>query len=111
MAHGLYGRPLPNQRTGAPLRLVVPWKYGYKSIKAVTRIRLCESQPVSSWAQASPSEYGFYANVNPEVGHPRWNQRRELRIGGLTRRPARPFNGYAEEVASLYCGRSPVPTL
>jgi methionine sulfoxide reductase catalytic subunit len=103
VATGLYGRPLPNQN-GAPLRLAVPWKYGFKSIKAVTRIRLVESPPASSWARAAPSEYGFYGNVNPEVAHPRWSQRRELRIGETAKRATLMFNGYADQVASLYAG-------
>lgn len=103
LASGLYGKPLPAQN-GAPLRLVVPWKYGFKSIKAITRIRLVESQPISSWMRASPSEYGFYANVNPSVAHPRWSQAREMRVGQLGKRPTLPFNGFADEVASLYGG-------
>jgi sulfoxide reductase catalytic subunit YedY len=100
---GLYGKPLPNQN-GAPLRLAVPWKYGFKSIKAITRIRLVESPPQTSWMQAAPSEYGFYANVNPEVPHPRWSQKREVRIGEMAKQPTLPFNGYAEQVAPLYAG-------
>jgi methionine sulfoxide reductase catalytic subunit len=103
LATGMYGKPLPNQN-GAPLRLVVPWKYGFKSIKAIARIRLVSSMPASSWSQAAPSEYGFYANVNPGVAHPRWSQRRETRLGELTKRDTLPFNGYAEQVASLYQG-------
>ncbi|MEQ8232161.1 MAG: protein-methionine-sulfoxide reductase catalytic subunit MsrP [Gammaproteobacteria bacterium] len=106
LATGLYGEPLPNQN-GAPLRLVVPWKYGYKSIKAVARITLTRSQPVSSWQQASPSQYGFYGNVNPDVAHPRWSQRREVRVGELGKRDTLPFNGYAEQVAGLYAGMDP----
>ncbi len=100
---GMYGRELPNQN-GAPLRLVVPWKYGFKSIKSIVKIRLTETQPPTSWNLSAPGEYGFYANVNPDVDHPRWSQRRERRIGDLRRRPTRPFNGYAEEVAPLYAG-------
>jgi len=100
---GVYGQPLPNQN-GAPLRLAVPWKYGFKSIKAITRVRLVETQPVTSWTQAAASEYGFYANVNPEVAHPRWSQRREVRIGELAKQATLPFNGYASQVASLYTG-------
>jgi sulfoxide reductase catalytic subunit YedY len=100
---GLYGNPLPTQN-GAPLRLAVPWKYGFKSIKAITRIRLVEGRPTSSWMQAAPSEYGFFANVNPEVAHPRWSQRREVRIGEVAKRATLPFNGYAAQVASLYSG-------
>lgn len=103
LATGLYGQPLPTQN-GAPLRLAVPWKYGFKSAKAIVRIRLVEQPPVSSWMQASPSEYGFFANVNPEVAHPRWSQRRETRLGELSKRATLPFNGYAAEVASLYAG-------
>ena len=103
VATGLYGEPLPKQN-GAPLRIVVPWKYGFKSPKAVTHIRLVREQPVTSWQKASPSEYGFYANVNPDVPHPRWSQRREVRIGEIAKRPTLPFNGYAEYVASLYSG-------
>jgi sulfoxide reductase catalytic subunit YedY len=103
LVSGLYGKPLPNQN-GAPLRLAVPWKYGFKSIKAITRIRLVESPPQTSWMQAAPSEYGFYANVNPEVPHPRWSQKREVRIGEIAKQPTLPFNGYAEQVAPLYAG-------
>lgn len=103
MVSGAYGRDLP-AANGAPLRLAVPWKYGFKSIKAITRIRLVEHPPVTSWSKAAPSEYGFYGNVNPEVAHPRWSQRRELRLGELSKRPTLPFNGYAAEVASLYSG-------
>ena len=103
LAVGMYGKPLPNQN-GAPLRLVVPWKYGFKSIKAIAKIRLLASQPNSSWMQAASSEYGFYANVNPAVAHPRWSQRRETRLGELTKRDTLPFNGYAEQVAALYQG-------
>ncbi|MGD2120843.1 MAG: protein-methionine-sulfoxide reductase catalytic subunit MsrP [Gemmatimonadota bacterium] len=103
MATGLYGEELPNQN-GAPLRLVVPWKYGFKSIKSIVRIRLVEDMPSTSWNLAIPNEYGFFANVNPEVDHPRWSQARERRLGELRRRPTLMFNGYAEEVASLYEG-------
>jgi methionine sulfoxide reductase catalytic subunit len=103
LASGLYGKALPAQN-GAPLRLVVPWKYGFKSAKAITRIRLVEQPPATSWMQASPSEYGFYANVNPEVTHPRWSQRREHRLGEMSKRATLPFNGYAAQVASLYAG-------
>jgi sulfoxide reductase catalytic subunit YedY len=103
MATGLYGQELPNQN-GAPLRLVVPWKYGFKSIKSVVRIRLLEDMPRTSWNQAAPNEYGFYANVNPQVDHPRWSQARERRIGEIRQRPTLMFNGYAEEVAHLYEG-------
>lgn len=100
---GVYGKPLPAQN-GAPLRLAVPWKYGFKSAKAITHIRLTEKQPTTSWNLAAASEYGFYANVNPHVAHPRWSQRRENRIGELTKRPTLMFNGYAEQVAQLYSG-------
>ena len=103
LATGLYGKSLPNQN-GAPLRLVVPWKYGFKGIKSIVTIKLVEHQPSTSWALASPSEYGFYANVNPNVSHPRWSQRRENRIGEIRKIKTLPFNGYAEEVASLYKG-------
>jgi sulfoxide reductase catalytic subunit YedY len=101
MAVGLYGEELPNQN-GAPIRLVVPWKYGFKSIKSIVRIRLTREQPTTTWNAVLPREYGFYANVNPEVDHPRWSQARERRIGDLFKRPTLPFNGYGEEVASLY---------
>jgi methionine sulfoxide reductase catalytic subunit len=103
MAVGLYGKTLMNQN-GAPLRLVVPWKYGFKSIKSVVRIRLVDKMPTTAWSEATPSEYGFYSNVNPQVDHPRWTQARERRIGELARRPTLMFNGYADEVASLYAG-------
>jgi len=106
LAVGLYGQVLPNQN-GAPLRLVMPWKYGFKSIKSIVRIRFTETQPRTSWELAAPREYGFYANVNPEVDHPRWSQKRERRIGSgslLSRQPTLPFNGYADQVASLYSG-------
>jgi sulfoxide reductase catalytic subunit YedY len=103
LATGLYGRDLPAQN-GAPLRLVVPWKYGFKSIKSIVRIRFVEQQPTSSWTRSAPSEYGFYSNVNPTVDHPRWSQATERRIGEFRRRPTLMFNGYADEVASLYTG-------
>ena len=103
MAVGLNGRILPNQN-GAPLRLVVPWKYGFKGIKAIVRITLTATQPKTTWSIAAPDEYGFYANVNPKVDHPRWSQATERRIGELSRRPTLPFNGYAKEVGSLYTG-------
>jgi methionine sulfoxide reductase catalytic subunit len=103
LATGLYGRPLPGQN-GAPLRLVVPWKYGFKSIKSIVRISFVEEQPFTSWSRMAPREYGFYANVNPEVDHPRWSQARERRIGEIRRRPTLPFNGYAEQVAGMYTG-------
>lgn len=101
MAVGLYGKVLPNQN-GAPIRLIVPWKYGFKSIKSIVRIRLTREMPKNTWNVVAPQEYGFYANVNPEVDHPRWSQKRERRIGELRRRPTLKFNGYAEEVAHLY---------
>ena len=102
-AVGLYGKVLPNQN-GAPLRLVVPWKYGFKSIKSIVTIRLSEKQPRNTWNIQAPREYGFYSNVNPEVDHPRWSQARERRIGEWKKRPTLPFNGYAEQVAHLYAG-------
>jgi sulfoxide reductase catalytic subunit YedY len=101
LATGLYGKPLPPQN-GAPVRLVVPWKYGFKSIKSIVRIDLVEEMPVSLWMAAAPNEYGFYANVNPEVAHPRWSQATERRIGEGKRMETLFFNGYAEEVADLY---------
>jgi sulfoxide reductase catalytic subunit YedY len=103
MASGLYGQDLPAQN-GAPLRLVVPWKYGYKSIKAVAHINFLSSAPATTWPLASPSEYGFYANVNPDVSSPKWSQRREVRIGEVRKRRTALFNGYAESVAHLYRG-------
>jgi len=103
LAVGLYGEVLPNQN-GAPLRLVVPWKYGFKSIKSIVRIRLVEKQPPTTWSMANPREYGFYSNVNPQVDHPRWSQARERRIGEFFKRPTLMFNGYEEQVASLYAG-------
>jgi sulfoxide reductase catalytic subunit YedY len=103
LATGMYGRTLPNQN-GAPLRLVVPWKYGFKSIKSIVRIRLTAKQPPTTWSTEASREYGFYANVNPDVDHPRWSQKRERRIGEFRKRPTLPFNGYAESVASLYAG-------
>jgi len=103
LASGLYGKPLVNQN-GAPIRLVVPWKYGFKSIKAIVRIRLTRDEPPTTWSLATPGEYGFYSNVNPDVDHPRWSQKRERRIGTLRRRPTLPFNGYADQVAALYAG-------
>jgi methionine sulfoxide reductase catalytic subunit len=103
LAVGLYGEELLPQN-GAPIRLVVPWKYGFKSIKSIVRIRFSETPPVTSWMKAGPREYGFYANVNPEVDHPRWSQKRERRIGEFLRRTTLPFNGYADQVAGLYAG-------
>ena len=102
LATGLYGKPLPNQN-GAPLRLVVPWKYGFKSIKAIVKIELVTEMPTSLWMAAAPNEYGFYANVNPDVSHPRWSQSSERRIEG-SRVATLKFNGYEEEVAGLYQG-------
>jgi sulfoxide reductase catalytic subunit YedY len=103
LAVGVYGKALPNQN-GAPLRLVVPWKYGFKNIKAIVSLRLQEEEPKTTWNLAAPREYGFLANVNPAVDHPRWSQASERRIGELGRRATLPFNGYAEQVASLYSG-------
>ena len=103
LAVGLYGEVMPKQN-GAPIRLVVPWKYGYKSAKSIVKIRLVEEQPVTSWMKAGPSEYGFYSNVNPAVDHPRWTQAKERRIGEFLKRPTLPFNGYADQVAQLYSG-------
>jgi sulfoxide reductase catalytic subunit YedY len=103
LAVGLYGKPLPNQN-GAPLRLVTPWKYGFKGCKSIVSIRLTETQPKTTWNEAASNEYGFYANVNPAVDHPRWSQATERRIGEFSRRPTLPFNGYADQVAGLYSG-------
>ena len=103
LAVGLYGKTLLTQN-GAPLRLVVPWKYGFKSIKSIVRISLVEKQPATSWNLANSGEYGFYSNVNPSVDHPRWTQSRERRIGEFARRPTLMFNGYGDQVASLYAG-------
>ena len=103
LATGLYGELLPNQN-GAPLRLVVPWKYGFKSIKGIVKIELTDTQPATLWSTAAPNEYGFYSNVNPNVPHPRWSQATERRIGELARRPTLMFNGYEAEVAYLYEG-------
>ena len=103
IAVGLYGKPLPNQ-DGAPLRLVVPWKYGFKGCKSIVKIRFMEKQPKTAWATSAPREYGFYANVNPNVDHPRWSQARERRSGEVFRRTTLMFNGYADQVASLYSG-------
>lgn len=107
MAVGLYGKTLPNQN-GAPIRLVVPWKYGFKSIKSIVRIHLLAKQPVTTWQALAPNEYGFYANVNPEVDHPRWSQAFERRLPSTlfrpNRMPTKMFNGYAEQVAHLYTG-------
>ncbi|WP_395738778.1 protein-methionine-sulfoxide reductase catalytic subunit MsrP [Prosthecobacter sp.] len=103
LATGLYGKTLPNQN-GAPVRLVVPWKYGFKSIKSVVKITLMDREPGTTWSLANPGEYGFYSNVNPKVDHPRWSQARERRIGEIGTRPTLMFNGYAEQVAHLYEG-------
>lgn len=103
LATGLYGKQLPNQN-GAPIRLVVPWKYGFKSIKSIVKITLTDNEPKTTWSIANPNEYGFYSNVNPKVRHPRWSQATEQRIGEYTRRETLIFNGYADEVASLYDG-------
>ena len=104
LAVGLYGEVLPNQN-GAPIRLVVPWKYGFKSIKSIVSMRFVENAPVNTWQRMQPSEYGFYANVNPQVDHPRWSQAREARLPSLFKNtPTQMFNGYADQVASLYAG-------
>ena len=103
LAVGFYGKTLMNQN-GAPLRLVVPWKYGFKSIKSIVRIRFVDRMPRTAWNEANPHEYGFYSNVNPEVDHPRWTQARERRIGEFGRRPTLMFNGYGEQVAAMYAG-------
>ena len=103
LCFGLYGQALPNQN-GAPLRIVVPWKYGFKGAKSIVRIRFVEKQPVSAWTKAASHEYGFYSNVNPNVDHPRWSQAKERRIGEFFKRPTLMFNGYADQVASLYAG-------
>jgi sulfoxide reductase catalytic subunit YedY len=101
---GLYGETLPNQN-GAPIRVVIPWKYGFKSAKSIVKIRFVEQQPVNSWQFAQPTEYGFYSNVNPQVDHPRWSQAREVRLPGLFKnRPTAMFNGYADQVSKLYTG-------
>jgi len=100
---GLYGEVLPNQN-GAPVRLVVPWKYGFKSIKSIVKIRFVEKQPPTTWAISNSQEYGFYSNVNPEVDHPRWSQAKERRLGEFSKRPTQKFNGYADQVAGLYAG-------
>ena len=103
LASGLYGRALPPQ-DGAPIRLVVPWKYGFKGIKSIVKIKLVADKPRTTWNEYAANEYGFYANVNPEVDHPRWSQATEQRIGESGRRPTLMFNGYAEQVAHLYAG-------
>ena len=103
LAVGMYGEVLPNQN-GAPLRLMTPWKYGFKNVKSILRISFTEAQPKNTWQVSAPSEYGFYANVNPKVDHPRWTQASERRIGDFLRRETLMFNGYEEEVAGLYAG-------
>jgi sulfoxide reductase catalytic subunit YedY len=103
LCFGMYGEDLPNQ-DGAPLRIVVPWKYGFKSAKAIVRIRFTDRQPLNTWNISAPSEYGFYSNVNPNVDHPRWSQAKERRLGEFFKRPTLMFNGYADQVASLYAG-------
>jgi len=102
-ATGMYGKPLV-PANGAPIRLIVPWKYGFKGIKAIVKIELVDTMPTSSWTNAASNEYGFYANVNPEVDHPRWSQATERRVGEVGRRPTLKFNGYEQEVAQLYAG-------
>lgn len=106
LATGIYGKTLLNQN-GAPLRLVVPWKYGFKGGKSIVKIRFVEQQPRNSWQLLAPDEYGFFANVNPAVDHPRWSQARERRIGDFLKHPTLPFNGYADQVASMYAGMDP----
>jgi len=103
LCFGMYGELLPNQN-GAPIRLVVPWKYGFKSIKSIVKIRFVEKQPPTTWNLSNAREYGFYSNVNPAVDHPRWSQATERRLGEFRKRPTLPFNGYGEQVASLYAG-------
>ncbi len=103
LAVGLYGETLPNQN-GAPIRLVVPWKYGFKSIKSIVKVRFVDSMPQTTWNKAAPNEYGFYSNVNPNVDHPRWSQKKERRIGEFFKRDTLMFNGYGDQVASMYNG-------
>jgi sulfoxide reductase catalytic subunit YedY len=103
LAVGVYGKALPNQN-GAPLRLITPWKYGFKGIKSIAKIRFVDKQPITAWMKQGPNEYGFYANVNPAVDHPRWSQSSERRLGEFFKRKTLPFNGYADQVASLYAG-------
>lgn len=103
LCFGMYGEVLPNQ-DGAPVRLVIPWKYGFKSIKAIVKIRFVEQQPINTWNKEAPNEYGFYANVNPNVDHPRWSQAQERRLGEFRKRPTLMFNGYGDQVASMYAG-------
>jgi sulfoxide reductase catalytic subunit YedY len=101
LASGIYGRVLPPQ-DGAPIRMVIPWKYGFKGIKSIVKIKLVADQPRTTWSESAPNEYGFYANVNPRVDHPRWSQATEQRIGEPGRRPTLMFNGYEEQVGHLY---------
>ena len=103
LCFGMYGEDLPNQ-DGAPLRIVIPWKYGFKSAKALVRIRFTDKQPMNTWQLSAPREYGFYSNVNPNVDHPRWSQAKERRLGEFFKRPTLMFNGYGDQVASLYAG-------
>jgi sulfoxide reductase catalytic subunit YedY len=103
LCFGMYGEQLPNQ-DGAPIRIVVPWKYGFKSAKAIVKIRFTERQPINTWNISAPQEYGFYSNVNPNVDHPRWSQAKERRLGEFLKRPTLMFNGYGDQVASLYSG-------
>ncbi len=103
LCFGMFGEELPNQ-DGAPLRIMVPWKYGFKSAKAIVRIRFTDKQPMNTWRLSAPYEYGFYSNVNPTVDHPRWSQKTERRLGEFLKRPTLMFNGYGDQVASLYSG-------
>jgi sulfoxide reductase catalytic subunit YedY len=103
LCFGMYGEDLPNQ-DGAPIRIVVPWKYGFKSAKAIVRVRFTDKQPLNTWNVSAPREYGFYSNVNPNVDHPRWSQAKERRLGEFSKRPTLMFNGYGDQVASLYSG-------
>jgi sulfoxide reductase catalytic subunit YedY len=100
---GMYGETLPNQ-DGAPVRIIIPWKYGFKSIKSIVKIKLEKSEPPNTWNMVAPNEYGFYANVNPHVDHPRWSQAKERRLGEIFRRDTLMFNGYGDQVASMYAG-------
>jgi sulfoxide reductase catalytic subunit YedY len=100
---GMYGEALPPQE-GAPIRMVIPWKYGFKSIKSIVKIALVEKQPPTTWNLSAPDEYGFYSNVNPNVDHPRWSQAKERRLGEFLKRPTLPFNGYGDQVAHMYAG-------
>ena len=100
---GLYGETLPNQN-GAPVRITIPWKYGFKSIKSIVKVKFVKNQPAATWNVAAPNEYGFYSNVNPNVDHPRWSQAKERRLGEFFKRPTLMFNGYGDQVASMYNG-------